>query len=68
MRRYLFLFLIASFALVACEGARNNTSWSHKKEGTEVVPSIKPAHNPGAAVADSAATDSTAADTTHTEY
>ena len=68
MRRYLYLFLVASFVLVACEGARNNTSWSQKEEGTEIVPSIKPAHNPDAAVADSAATDTTASDTTHTGH
>ncbi len=59
MRRYLFLFLVASFVLVACEGARNNTSWSHTKEGTEVVPSVKKASHPDAAVADSAASDTT---------
>lgn len=61
MRRYLFLFLVASFVLVACEGSRNNTSWSGKKEGTDVVPEIQKAHTADAAVADSAATDSSQA-------
>ena len=61
MRRYLFLFLVASFVLVACEGARNNTSWSDRKEGTEVVPSIKQTTTSDAAVADSAASDTSQA-------
>ena len=61
MRRYLFLFLVASFVLVACEGSRNNTSWSGRQEGTEVVPSIKKTSAPDAAVADSAAGDSSQA-------
>ena len=61
MRRYLFLTLIASFALVGCEGARNNTSWSDRKEGTEVVPSIKKAQPADTAHADSAAADTSQA-------
>lgn len=68
MRRYLFLFLVASSVLVACEGARNNTSWSQKEEGAEVVPSVKPTHNPDAAVADSAAADSAATDSSQAEH
>jgi uncharacterized protein YcfL len=68
MRRYLFPFLVASFVLVACEGARNNTSWSNRDEGTEVVPSIKPAHNIDAAVADSASADSAATDSSQAEH
>jgi hypothetical protein len=52
MRRYFLAALCAALALSACEGARNNTSWSHRKEGTAIVPPLtKPV----------AATDSTKA-------
>jgi hypothetical protein len=67
MRRYLFLFLIASLALSSCEGARNNTSWSHKEEGAEIVPSVKKATHPAAAV-DSTAAGAGAADTTQEKH
>jgi hypothetical protein len=65
MRRYLCLFLLLSLALAACEGARNNTSWSKKEPGTEIVPPLKVAKAPAESTEtpDSTATaDSTAAD------
>ena len=70
MRRYLFLVLIASAALSACEGSRNNTSWSGKKEGTEVVPELQKPETHGAATADSTAADSVSApaDTTQVKH
>jgi len=40
MRRYFLAALCAALALSACEGARNNTSWSHRKEGTAIVPPL----------------------------
>lgn len=40
MRRYFLAALCAALALSACEGARNNTSWSKKKEGTAIVPPL----------------------------
>lgn len=43
MRRYLLLALLISAALTACEGARNNSSWSDRKEGTDVVPALQKA-------------------------
>ena len=58
MRRYLVAALFASLALSACEGPRNNSSWSEKKEGTEIVPSLKVKEAP----ADTTHADSTAAD------
>ena len=65
MRRYLCLVLFAVVALAACEGARNNTSWSDRKPGTEIVPSLKVAAKPHDTTekADSTAgADSSAAD------
>ena len=44
MRRYFLAALCAALALSACEGARNNTSWSHRKEGTAVVPPLTKAN------------------------
>ena len=64
MRRYLVPVLLAAFALSACEGARNNSSWSHKKEGTEIVPSLKAKTPP----AETAKADSAAADTSKAEH
>jgi hypothetical protein len=58
MRRSLFVVLLAFAALTACEGARNNSSWSDRKEGTDVVPSLatEAAVDSGAVHADSADT------------
>jgi hypothetical protein len=58
MRRYLYLVLLASALFVGCEGSRNNSSWSHREEGTDVVPALKKAGavDSTAAQADSAAT------------
>ena len=67
MRRYLFLCLVASIALLGCEGARNNTSWSQQEQGAEVVPSIKKSAHPDAAV-DSTAAGSGAVDTTQAKH
>ena len=67
MRRYLFLCLVASVALLGCEGARNNTSWSHKEAGAEIVPTVKEATHPDAAV-DSSAAESGAADQTEVKH
>lgn len=64
MRRYLVAALFAALALSACEGARNNTSWSQKKEGTEIVPSLKAKTPP----AEAAKADSTAADSTEAKH
>jgi len=63
MRRYVIAALFVSLALAACEGARNNTSWSTKKAGTEIVPPLKAKTTPPADTAkpDSASTDSTKA-------
>jgi len=40
MRRYFLAALFAALALSACEGSRNNSSWSHRKEGTAIVPPL----------------------------
>ena len=57
MRRFLFPVLILSLALAACEGARNNTSWSQADTDAKIVPSLeKPVH---AQTDTSAAGDST---------
>lgn len=40
MRRYFLAALSVAALLSACEGARNNTSWSKKKEGTAIVPPL----------------------------
>lgn len=61
MRRYLFLVLVASVALAACEGSRNNTSWTDRKEGTDVVPELQKPETTGAAASDSATADTTQA-------
>jgi len=65
MRRFLYLFVMLSLALAACEGPRNNTSWSTAEKGAEVQPSLKKPVHPDAAVADSAAADSAGADSSH---
>jgi hypothetical protein len=57
MRRFLFLCVMLSVALSACENSRNNTSWSKAEKGAEVVPPLKTAEH-----ADTTATDSVAAD------
>ena len=59
MRRYLVLVILAAFALAACEGARNNTSWSKAKEGASVKPPLTKAEAEG----NTAAPDSADADT-----
>ena len=64
MRRYLVAALFASLALSACEGPRNNSSWSQKKEGTEIVPDLKPK----AAPADTTQADSSAADSSEAHH
>jgi hypothetical protein len=43
MRWYVLAALFAALVLVGCEGSRNNTSWSKKKAGTEIVPPLKTA-------------------------
>ena len=61
MRRYFLAALCAALALSACEGARNNTSWSHRKEGTAIVPPLRrtpPRRRPNQGSADSAPADS----------
>jgi hypothetical protein len=40
MRRYFLAALCVAVALSACEGARNNTSWSHRKDGAAIVPPL----------------------------
>ena len=64
MRRYLLFVLLASLALAACEGSRNNTSWSKAKPDAEIVPPLKTAH----AQADTAAADSTPADSSQAKH
>jgi hypothetical protein len=59
MRRYVLAAIFVSLALAACEGSRNNTSWSTRKPGTEIVPPLKAKTPPAeTAKADSASTDS----------
>lgn len=63
MRRYLLLICLAVIALSACEGARNNTSWSKKEADKKIIPPLT-ADQPvthEAAQPDSAASDSSAA-------
>lgn len=62
MRRFLYLFVMLSLALAACEGPRNNTSWSTAEKGAEIQPSLKKPVRHDAAVADSAAADSAGVD------
>jgi hypothetical protein len=40
MRRYFLVALCVAAVLSACEGSRNNTSWSHRKDGTAIVPPL----------------------------
>jgi hypothetical protein len=61
MRRFLFVCLVASCCLAACEGSRNNTSWSDRKEDEKVVPVLDQK-----APAEAATPDSASADTTQT--
>ena len=65
MRRYFLAALCAALALSACEGARNNTSWSHRKEGTAIVPPLTKAStaDTSKAKADTTKTASAPADT-----
>ena len=64
MRRYYLIGLLAVLVLTACEGHRNNTSWSGSKPGTKIVPPLK------AAAADSsrARADSTSTGTTQEKH
>ena len=64
MRRYFVAAVFASLALSACEGPRNNSSWSTKKEGTEIVPDLKPKTAP----VDTTKADSSAADTSQAHH
>ena len=63
MRRTLLLVLVASMALAACEGARNNTSWSGKSDSTGVVPDLQKTGSSEAATMDSTAADTGSAAT-----
>src|SRR5690606_24700478 len=63
MRRFLNLCVLASLALAACEGSRNNTSWSGAEKGAEVVPPLKTAEP-----ADTSATDSIPTDTSQAKH
>ena len=58
MRRCVLLCLVASIALVACEGSRNNTSWSGAEKGTDVVPSLKTAETADTSAVDPGTADS----------
>ncbi len=64
MRRYLVPALLAILTVSACEGARNNSSWSKHEEGTEIVPSLKAKTPP----AETNKADSTAADSTEAKH
>jgi hypothetical protein len=64
MHRYLVAALFVALVLSACEGARNNSSWSHRKEGTEIVPPLKAKTSP----ADTAKADSSAADSSQAKH
>ena len=64
MRRYCLIAFLAVLSLAACEGRRNNTSWSGSKPGTKIVPPLK------AATADSsrARTDSSSTGTSQAKH
>jgi len=64
MRRYFVVALFATLALAACEGARNNDSWSHRKPGTAIVPPLQTK----AAPTDSTRADSAAGDTSQAKH
>jgi hypothetical protein len=64
MRRYLVAALFATLALAACEGSRNNTSWSTRKAGAEIVPPLKVKTAP----ADTTKSDSTSADSSQAKH
>lgn len=61
MRRVLFLFLVLPLFLAACEGARNNSSWSKAEKDDEIKPSLKTTTHPEAATMDSTSADSSEA-------
>ena len=58
MRRYLVPAFLGLLVLAACEGARNNTSWSSRKAGTAIVPPLTKA--PADSAKSKAASDSSA--------
>jgi len=64
MRRYLLAALFVTLALAACEGSRNNTSWSTRKDGTEIVPPL----TTNTAAADSSKTGSASADSSQAKH
>jgi len=68
MRRYFLAALCAALALSACEGARNNTSWSKKKEGTAIVPPLTTATDSSKTKAATAKADSAPADSSKTKH
>ena len=70
MRRFAFLFLTLCATIVACEGARNNSSWSKREQGKEIVPSLhkEVPHDVATSDSDSAATDSTAAESSEAKH
>jgi hypothetical protein len=67
MRRYFLAALCATLALSACEGARNNTSWSHRKEGTAIVPPLTTTDSTKAK-ADTSGTRSAPVDSTQSKH
>ena len=68
MRRYLVAALFATLALAACEGARNNTSWSTRKAGAEIVPSLKAKPAAVDTTKAESTADSTSADSSKAKY
>jgi mono/diheme cytochrome c family protein len=43
IRRFLSLFVLVFATCIACEGARNNSSWSTRNEGDPILPPLPPA-------------------------
>jgi len=68
MRRYFLAALCAALALSACEGARNNTSWSHRKDSTAIVPPLTKAADSTKAKADTTKAASAPADTSQHKH
>jgi hypothetical protein len=70
MRRYFLAALCAVLALSACEGSRNNTSWSHRKDGTAIVPPLTKATaaDSSTAKSDSTGAESAPADTSQHKH
>ena len=64
MRRYVLVAILAALALAACEGSRNNSSWSKSKPGAKIVPPL----TTQAAAADSAKADSASTDSSKAKH